>query len=142
MAIFLAGPYGAAFSRGMDFDRLLSGDNNDMTPVQEMRSNWKIQEGKAISEDVAINTGKYRIAVNGTLDFTSDQYQDLELSIINREGCAAFSQRLNGPFMAPETEGMLNLGLFRGEIDNLEAMLSRPAQGGCEPVYTGSVKHP
>ncbi len=142
MAIFLAGPYGAVFSKGMDFNQLVSGNPEDETPVQQLSSSWTISKGHAHTKDVAINTGKYRIALNGTLDLTTDQYQDFEIAIVNWEGCAAFSQTLNGSFMDPATKGMLNLGLFKGPLDNISKMLSEPTHRECVSFYNGSVKHP
>lgn len=142
MAIFLAGPYGAVFSKGMDFEQLISGNPDDQTPIKLMSSSWKIEKGKAKAEDVALNTGAYRIALKGNLDLTTDQYQDLEIAIVNWEGCAAFSQKLNGSFTEPDTQGMLNLGLFKGPLDDLPTMLSRKTHLECVSFYNGSVSHP
>jgi AsmA protein len=142
MALFLAGPYGAVFSKGMDFEQLITGDPDDQTPVRRMSSTWKIKDGMASAEDVAINTGRYRLAVTGSLDMTRDQFNNLEVAILNREGCAAFGQVLSGSFDNPTTKGMLNLGLINNPTGDLAKILARPAQVSCEPVYSGSIKHP
>jgi hypothetical protein len=107
-----------------------------------LSSKWKIEKGIAHAEDVAVNTGMFRLAATGSLDMTRDQFSNLELTILNREGCAAFGQTLNGPFDAPETKGMLNLGLISNPAGNLAKMLAKPSTTACNPVYYGSIKHP
>jgi uncharacterized protein involved in outer membrane biogenesis len=142
LAIFLAGPYGAVFTKGMDFQQLISGNPEDETPIKALSSSWKIREGVATPEDVAFNTGRYRIAIKGAIDFTRDQFQNTQVAILNRKGCAAFGQVFTGPFDDPVTEGMVNLGLINNLTGDLAKTLAAPSQTACNPVYSGSIKHP
>ncbi len=118
-AVFVAGPYGAVFTKGINFAQLLSLETGDSTEITKLISNWTIEDGIANAHDVAFRTNKYRIAMTGKLDFKNDVYQEVNISLLNNDGCAAFSQKINGPFIDPETESINAFGTIFGPVDNL-----------------------
>lgn len=141
-AIFLAGPYGSAFANGLDFNQLLSNYDGEQTAVNQLIANWKIVDGKAISEDVAFSTNKYRMAVSGNLDMVNKEYESFTIAMVNKSGCAGFSQTLSGNFNKPETTSFMVQGIVFGPSEDMWKVLSLPSRGRCEPIYRGSIKHP
>lgn len=141
-AIFLAGPYGSAFASGLDFSQILAGYDGEKTEVIRMVANWKINEGKAVAEDVAFNTAKYRMAVIGELDLVNKAYRNFTIAMINKQGCAGFSQTISGSFSKPTTTSMRFRGIVFGPSENMWKVLSAPSGRGCNPIYSGSIKHP
>ena len=141
-AVFMMGPFGAVFSKGMNFTQLLKGDSTDVTQINTLVSDWTIKNGKAQTKDVAFSTNKYRIAAQGGLDFTTDQFDNLTIAVIYRNGCAGISQTLNGIFVDYQSESISTIGKRFGTAENLSIILSNPIRSNCEPFYFGSVEHP
>lgn len=141
-AVFVAGPYGAVFTKGINIAQMLSSLPGDSTQITKLVSNWSIKNGLSTAQDVAFSTKKYRVAMTGNLDFKNDIYKDVDISLINKDGCAALSQRINGSFIEPETESINAFGVISGPIDNLWKNLNKPLRRPCIPVYAGSVEHP
>jgi uncharacterized protein involved in outer membrane biogenesis len=141
-AIFLAGPYGAAFANGLDFSHLLSAYDGEQTEVNQLIADWKIIDGKAICRDVAFSTNKYRIAASGKLDMVNKDYENFTIAMVNKSGCAGFSQTLSGNFRKPVTKSLMVKGIVFGKTEDMWKVLSLPSRTKCEPIYTGSVKHP
>jgi len=141
-AIFLAGPYGSAFANGLDFSSLLSGYDGERTEIDHLVANWKIIDGKAISEDVAFSTKKYRMALVGKLDMVNKKYEDFTIAMVNKSGCAGFSQTLSGSFNKPKSSSFMVQGVVFGPSKDMWKVLSLPSRSKCEPIYSGSIKHP
>jgi len=141
-AIFVAGPYGAVFTKGISFAELLSQNMGDSTQIIKLVSNWNIINGVANAQDVAFNTNHYRIAMTGSLDFRKNNYNDVTIALINVQGCEAIGEHINGSFNDPETKSISAIGAIAGPIDNLWKDLTKPLRKPCTPIYTGSVEHP
>jgi len=141
-AIILAGPYGSVFANGLDFSNLLSNYDGERTEINKLVANWKIKDGKAIAEDVAFKTEKYRIAVDGKLDMVIKSYQDLTIAMVNKSGCAAFSQTISGKFNEPITKSWMLQGIVFGSTEDIWKILNVPSNKKCTPFYTGSITHP
>jgi uncharacterized protein involved in outer membrane biogenesis len=141
-ALAMAGPYGAVLTREINFAELMAFNKGDSTMIGKLVSNWRIINGVANSQDVAFSTSKYRLCLTGGLNFTTDSYSDVTISLINRDGCAALSQKIEGPFLNPETKSYRSDGMVTRPIENLWQDLAKPFRSSCTPVYTGSVEHP
>lgn len=141
-AVFVAGPYGAVFTKGINYAQLLSSSTGDSTVITKLISNWTISDGIANAHDVALRTNKYRMAMTGNLDFKNDVYQDVYISLLNKDGCAAFSQKVNGSFSDPETESINTFGMIFGPVNRLWQDLTKPLRRPCTLVYTGTLEHP
>jgi len=141
-AVFLLGPIGAVFSKGMDFAQLLNGDSTHQTEIKTLVSDWTIKDGKAQTKDVAFSTKNYRLAANGEIDFTKDRFNDLTIAVVYRNGCAGISQTLNGMFVDYKSESISTIGRRFGTSENLSIILSKRSPQNCEPFYYGSVEHP
>ena len=140
-AIFLSGPYGSAFASGLDYTSLLQNYQGEQTLVEELNAEWRIKNGIATTQDVAIRTGRYRISAIGQLDLSGNQFNDFSLSMLNGSGCAVFSQTLSGPFSNPQSESFAVRGVKMRSIEDIQRLFLMPANTNCTPVYKGKVSH-
>lgn len=69
-----------------------------------MVSRWKVEEGAAIAEDVALATDRNRLALQGGLDFVDAEYDEVFVAVVDANGCARVRQRIRGPFGKPVVE--------------------------------------
>jgi AsmA protein len=141
-AVFIAGPYGAVFAQGINYAVLLTEKEEQTTEIRKFVSNWSIMEGIASAKDVAFSTNKYRMALSGKLNFNNSTYHNMVIAMINKDGCAALSEEMNGSFLEPEKESFSNLARMRVPSSEIWMELAKSSRRICEPVYTGSVDHP
>lgn len=141
-AVFLVGPVGLAATRGYVFTGLLHGSGGS-TSIEQMVSEWIIEDGVAQARDVAFRTLENRLALAGALDFGNYRFEDMRVALIDRDGCAVVEQRITGPFHEPEIERPNFLVTVIGPVLNL---VKRGVQAmtdvECEVFYTGSIPHP
>jgi uncharacterized protein involved in outer membrane biogenesis len=141
-AVLLAGPFGLVASRGYAFSGLLEGSSGS-TRIVELVSNWTVEGGIAQARDVAFRTPGNRLALAGGLDFTRYRFQELQVAVVDRDGCAIVEQTISGPFRAPELKQPNFLLTVAGPlIDLLKRGMKAVAGRECEAFYSGSVAHP
>ncbi|WP_027389834.1 AsmA-like C-terminal region-containing protein [Chrysiogenes arsenatis] len=146
-AFVLAGPLGAAVTKGFDFgslagNALITGS----TVIDTLHADIPIGKGYGTLRDVAFSTPKNRVALKGGLDFRQQRFDAVSIAVLNNKGCATFVQEVNGPFDKPKVEAGRSLigvaanlvgSIFTGLRDMIPV-----AQGECVVFYTGSVAHP
>lgn len=141
-AMFLAGPMGLAVSRGYSFSGLLRGAEGT-TPIPVLVSDWKVVNGVAHANDVALSTAKNRIALKGDLDFVHERFEDVTVAVVDDEGRVKVQQTVRGAFAKPDVDrpNFLEsavgpvLGIYRGTRGLLPG-------GEREVFYKGSVPAP
>lgn len=141
-AVFIAGPVGLVVTRGYAFTGVLQGSGGSTT-IDQMVSDWTIEGGVAQARDVAFRTPQNRLALTGALDFVNYRFQDMQVAVIDSDGCAVVEQRITGPFHEPEIERPNVLVAVTGPMLDLVKRGVRAITGGdCETFYTGSMPHP
>jgi uncharacterized protein involved in outer membrane biogenesis len=141
-AVFLAGPVGLIASRGYAFTGLISGGEGS-THIDQMLSQWTVEDGVAKASDVAFRTPENRLALTGGLDFNDYHFKDLKVAVVDSDGCAVIEQRITGPFREPSVEQPNILVAVAGPfLDLLERGVQAITGSECEAFYTGSIAHP
>lgn len=141
-AIFLAGPVGLVVTRGYEFTGLLEGSGGSTT-IDQMVSEWTIEDGVAQASDVAFRTPENRLALSGALSFSNYSFKDLRVAVVDSEGCAVVEQQITGPFHEPEIERPNVLVAVTGPmLDLVERGVQAITNEECETFYAGSVEHP
>jgi uncharacterized protein involved in outer membrane biogenesis len=141
-AFFVAGPAGLAITRGYGFASLFA-DTGEQTAIQELISEWDIENGIARARDVALSTAKNRLALAGGLDFVNSQFKNIRVAVVDAEGCAVMEQLIHGEFQAPEIEKPHFLVTLAGPLLNiLERGVALFKDTECEPFYTGRLELP
>ena len=139
--LFLAGPYRSVFAKNIHFARS-SGDGDVSMGIERIVSKWTISNGIARAQDVAFRTKKYRFAMTGELDLADENYKDMTISLLNQFGCPALSLQMNGPLSAPDEKIISHLKPKNIDLSLFPADLANSTRNYCEPIYSGSLKHP
>jgi AsmA protein len=139
-----AGPVGALVGKGVDVASMVWATGlEDRQVIEELVFNWSLQEGVARAEDVAFRTRENRVAFTGTIDLSRGSYDGLTLGLLNAEGCAELTEKINGPFASPAVEMASMLGTL---ADSLVGVLRKGWEildpRDCLPFYEGAVAHP
>lgn len=141
-AFLLAGPLGPAVTKSYNFaDAGLSRGKNGV--VLGLSSIWSVKDGTARAEDVALATLKYRLAMKGGLDLADGHFEGVKVAVLDKKGCAAYEQSIQGTFAHP-TIGKITMltslaGPVLGVLDTVQKL--NPFQQ-CEVFYSGSVPQP
>lgn len=140
-SLFVAGPFGSVFTKGINFSDQLSQNKSDSTQINTLVSNWIIKSGEAKAKDVAYNTNNYRLALTGELNFRNSSYNNISIALVNADGCDAISENINGLFERPETTSKTIFGSLSGSPENFWNTLNNPRRQ-CIPFYAGTISHP
>ncbi len=141
-AFFFAGPLGLLVTKGYNFASNLQGSEGS-SEIRTLVSDWQVERSVANARDVALATGKHRVALQGGLDLANEKFNDLTLALIDADGCAKVRQKIRGSFLNPEVEPPNFLKALAGPVTKVLKMGRDLFPGGeCEPFYTGSVASP
>ena len=142
-AFFVVGPLGPLLTKGYNFGSFYEESLGGKSTILKLVSDWKIINGVAEAEDVALSTKQSRVALKGRLDFVNKQFDNVTVAILDEKGCVRFSQKIHGPFSHPRVEKAGPLRSIAGPILKLYVKTKKLLQGGeCEIFYAGSVNHP
>lgn len=142
-AFFVAGPLGTLLTKGYDFGSVYEESLGGTSTILKFVSEWKITNGIAEAEDVALSTKQSRVALKGRLDFINEQFDNMTVAVVDEKGCVRFSQKIHGPFRHPIIEKVSTLRSISGPILQLFEKTKKLFKGGeCEVFYAGSVPHP
>lgn len=141
-AFFFAGPVGLAVTKGYNFASIFQGSGGH-SDIRMLVSDWTVERGVAMAQDVAMSTNKNRIALRGGLDFVNQQYRDLTMALINARGCATVKQKIRGSFQKPVVEKPNIIETLTGPaIKLLEKGKELIPGEKCKVYYAGSVAPP
>jgi AsmA protein len=140
--VLFAGPLGLLVTKGYNFASNLQGPGGS-SEIRTLISDWQIKNGVVQAQDVALATGKHRVALQGGLDLVNETFNDLNLALIDADGCAKARQSILGSFQDPQVEKPNFIKALAGPVVNVLKLGEDLLPGGeCEPFYTGSVAPP
>lgn len=137
-AFFIAGPFGLIVTKGYDFASIFQGTGGN-THIRILVSHWKVANGVAHAEDVAMATKENRLAMKGALDFVDMKFDDVTVAILDHEGCARVEQRIRGPFSKPVVERPSVISSMTGPVSRLVGKTKKLFGAKCTVFYEGSV---
>jgi uncharacterized protein involved in outer membrane biogenesis len=141
-AVFFAGPVGLLVTKGYDFARLGRAAPG-RSEIRTLVSDWKVEQGVARAQDVALATKENRLALQGGLDLANERFDGLSIALIDAKGCAKVRQQMGGSFEAPAVDKPSVLAALTGPALRLLKKGSDALRGeSCEVFYAGSVAAP
>lgn len=143
-AVLFAGPLGLAVTKGYDFSDLAL-QHGGSTQIHTVASTWKMADGVAQAVDVAMSTRENRLALQGNLNFVTDQFEGVVVALVDADGCARLRQNVSGPFSKPVVEKPSKLKSLAGPVTGLlrkAKQLIPGERGKCEAFYSGTVPAP
>jgi len=141
-AFFFAGPAGLAITKGYDFVSIFQGSGG-RSDIRTFFSSWKVENGVAQAQDVALSTHRNRIALRGGIDFVNERFNGVTVAVIDAKGCASVRQKIRGSFRKPQIEQPKILRSLTGPAITLLKKGRDLLPGGkCDVFYAGSVAPP
>jgi len=141
-AFFYAGPLALVVTKGYNFASIFQGSGG-RSSIHKLVSSWKLRRGQAQARDVAMVTDENRIALQGTLDFVNERYDDVTVAQIDAMGCIIAEQEMHGSFHNPEVEKPSILQSLAGPaLELLKEGKDFLTGAECEVFYSGSVAPP
>jgi AsmA protein len=142
-AFFLAGPFGPVLTKSYNFGSLYEEARGGKGSIKKLVSVWKVKNGIAEATDVALASEKHRIAMKGELNFINDRFVDVTVALLDKRGCAVYSQKVHGPFNQPQIGKTSIFKSITGPASNALADAWKFIRGGeCTVFYSGSVAQP
>ena len=142
-AFFLVGPFGPVLTKSYNFASLYEELQGGKGIIRKLVSVWKVKNGIARATDVALASQKHRIAMKGELNFINDRFVDVIVAVLDKRGCAVYSQKVHGPFRKPRIEKVSILKSMSGSVLNALGDTWKFIQGvECTVFYSGSVAQP
>jgi uncharacterized protein involved in outer membrane biogenesis len=142
-AFLLAGPIGPVLTKSYNFARLYEESLGGKGIVKKLVSVWKVKNGIAEARDVALASKKNRIAMKGGLNFINERFVDVTVAVLEKGGCAVFSEKVQGPFRKPQIEKGSIFKSIAGSVLNPLGDAWKFIQGEeCPVFYSGSVAQP
>jgi len=136
--VLLAGPLGIVLTKGSDYANLLTLDQGESTKINQLVSNWTINNGRFNIEDAAFTTAENHIALKGSIDFVQDSL-NLVTALLDEDGCSEFLQEISGNINSP-VPGKVKV--FKTILAPLTNLYNDVVGIDCEKFYNGSLKHP
>ena len=141
-AFFFAGPLGLVVTKGYNFASIAQAQGGS-SEIQTLVSDWKVERGVAQAQDVAMATKENRIALQGTLDFVNDQFDEVTMALVDSKGCVRVQQKIRGTFQNPVVEKPNLVTSLAGPALRLLKKGGDLLSGGhCDVFYAGSVAAP
>ena len=141
-AYFLVGPFGPVLTKSYNFGSVYEESRGGKGIISKLVSIWKVKNGIAGSTDVALATKKYRIAMKGGLNFVNDRFDDVTVAVLDKHGCAVYSQKVHGPFHKAKIEKISMFKSITGSVSSAVKDAWKFIGGKCTVFYSGSVAQP
>jgi uncharacterized protein involved in outer membrane biogenesis len=142
-AFLLAGPIGPVLTKSYNFARLLEESQGGNGAVRKLVSVWKVKDGIAEAREVALASKKQRIAMTGGLNFINERFVDVTVAVLDKQGCAVYSEKVHGPFRKPQIEKESVFKSIAGSVLNPLGDAWKFLRGQeCTVFYSGSVAQP
>ncbi len=142
-AFFLAGPFGPVLTKSYNFGSLYEESQGGKGIIKKLVSIWKVKKGIAEATDVALASKNHRIAMKGGLNFINDRFIDVTVAVLDKRGCAVYSQKVHGPFGKPQIDKASIFQSITGSVSNaLEDAWKFIRGEKCRVFYSGSVTQP
>ncbi len=137
-AFFIAGPVGTAVTKGYNFASIFKNTAGN-TDVRTLVSHWKVANGVARAQEVAMTTKENRLAMSGALDFVNREFDEVTVALLDDKGCVRVEQKISGPFAKPEVAKPNVLRSLAGPVSRLVGKAKDLVGVKCKMFIEGSV---
>ena len=141
LGLFVVDGAGILATKGYDYGALIKGRRGGVSHVHVAVVDLGISQGVVRTEDVAASTDTHRVAAQGKLDLSTDDFDHVTLALVDAKGCVIAEDKLGGSIRKPKMQkpGIVKTlaGPVRHVIYKGEDLLSKK---GCPVFYDGSVK--
>ncbi|MFK5882221.1 MAG: AsmA family protein [Sulfurospirillum sp.] len=140
----------SGFAKGGNLSGVFGTGSDGTTLLKRVYIKINIAKGIANLSDVAIATGKNRVALKGKLDIVRERFLDMKFGVLDAKNCAKFSQTIQGTFTKPKVkvdassiESTVNMvSSLLGSFGVKTPKIAKKKSGKCKVFYNGIVKQP
>lgn len=141
LGLFVGDGAGILATKGYDYGELIKGRRGGVSHVHVAVVDLGVSQGVVHTEDVAASTDTHRIAAQGRLDLSSDDFDHVTLALVDAKGCVIAQDQLSGSIRKPKMQspGVIKTlaGPVRHIVNKGKDLFTRQ---GCSVFYDGSVK--
>ncbi len=139
----------SGFAKGGSLSGVFGANGGGTTLLKRLHVKVDIAKGIVKLSDVAMATGKNRIALKGKLNIVTQRFLDMKFGVLNAKNCAKFSQTIQGTFAKPKVK--VDESMVVNTINTVSSLLGsfgvkvpkvKKDNSKCTPFYTGVVKQP
>ncbi len=140
----------SGFAKGGNISGIFGTGQGGTTLLKKLHVKVDIAKGIVKLSDVAISTGKNRVAFKGKLDIARQRFLDMQFGVMDAKNCAKFSQTIQGTFTKPKIK--VDANSIKSTINMVSSLLgsfgvktpkiAKKKEGKCKVFYNGVVKQP
>ena len=140
----------SGFAKGGNLSGVFGANSGGTTLLKRVYIKIDTAKGIVKLSDVAVATGKNRVALKGRLDIVRQRFLDMKFGVLNSKNCASFSQTIQGTFTKPKVkmdaasiESTVNMATsLLGAFGVKTPKILKKKEGKCKVFYNGMVKQP
>lgn len=141
-AYFFIGPFAVSATKSLDYAnvaREFSKPGTAPNKVKRIHTSWRLSNGIATAQDVAMQTQRYLLALKGGVNLVNKTFDNVTIGVVNSRGCAIATQKFYGSIASPSMEKTnILLSLTRPMLDALTKSAKGLVDSKCEtPFYSG-----
>ncbi len=122
--------------------------NGETTLLKRLHVKVDVSKHIAKLTDVAAATGKNRVAIKGKLDILKERLLGVQIGVLDKKGCATFSQTVEGTFSNPKVKmdaksvtNVVNTAMsIFSKFTGKKAPVANKKSDKCKVFYKGVVK--
>ncbi|HEY3645903.1 MAG TPA: AsmA family protein [Gammaproteobacteria bacterium] len=141
LGLFVADGAGILATKGFDYGQLIKGRRGGVSHIHEAVADLVVAEGTVHTRDVAMSTDTHRVAAQGKLDLSTDDFDHLTMALVDARGCVIAEDQLDGSIRKPKMKKPNIIATVAGPVKRLvkkgQDLFSKQ---GCSVFYDGSVK--
>jgi len=135
-------------AKGGNLSGVFGGSGGGTTLLKRLYIKVDIAKHIANLSDVAMATGKNRIAFKGKLDILNERFLNMKFGVLDSKSCARFSQTIQGTFNKPKIK--MDASSIESAVNVASSLLNSfgvktpklptKKKGKCKVFYSGVVK--
>lgn len=141
LGLFVGNGAGILATKGFDYGKLIQGRRGGVSHIHEAVADLQLSQGIVHTKDVAMSTDTHRVAAQGKLDLSTDDFDHVTLALVDAKGCVLAEDQLDGSIRRPKMKKPNIISTVAGPVRRLvkkgEELFSKR---GCSVFYDGSVK--
>ena len=141
LGLFVLDGAGLLATKGYDYATLISKRRGGVSHIHEAVADLDVSKGVVSAQDVAMSTDTHRIAAQGKLDIPTEDFDHVNLGLVDAKGCVIAEVDVSGSIRKPKLQkpGIVKTlaGPARSIAHKGEDLFTKK---GCPVFYDGSVK--
>jgi len=141
LGLFVVDGAGILATKGYDYADLIRKRRGGVSHIHVLVADLQVSQGVVRTQDVAMSTDTHRMAAQGKLDLSTDDFDHVTLALVDAKGCPIAEDQLQGSIRAPKLKKPSVIHTLAGPVRRLANKAEDTfTTRGCHVFYDGSVK--